>query len=323
MASTIYAIDNELYCFWSNDLSADALTFLDSVDTGYFGYVADEALKHLGDQVTEMRAATNLRIAFFHGLESLLMLIAAAVQAPKCPQAYLGQCSNGALRSVLEKIDKGSVLPQYNRLLKVRSWPGIAEEVLGCFREAETEQQLLVGEFANLWADLATKQQNQIAIWEYNSLKHGFRIQPGGFSLKIEAKGPDHFTPLESTISEKFGTGFQVITKPGDDTDSNRSRVAERHNVIWRVEDLAHLVHLISASLRNVVTYLRAYNGGPPPYEIVRMSESAPRFPSSTSTSVSLAELVPDARPTTKAELAQANQRNQLAREKRNSDGSN
>lgn len=72
MASTIYAVDNDLYCFWSNDLSADALSFLDSMDPGYFVYVADEALRHLGDEATEVRAATNLRVAFFHGLESLL-----------------------------------------------------------------------------------------------------------------------------------------------------------------------------------------------------------------------------------------------------------
>ncbi|MDR3453157.1 MAG: hypothetical protein P4L96_10190 [Rhodoferax sp.] len=321
MASTIYAVDNELYCFWSNDLCADALTFLDSVDAGYFAYVADEALKHLGDETTEMRAATNLRIAFFHGLESLLMLIAAAVQAPKCPQAYLGQCTNDALRSLLKKIDEGAVLPQYNRHLKVRSWPGIAEEVLRCTGETGAEQQRLVGTFANLWADLASKQRNQVAIWEYNSLKHGFRIQPGGFTLKIEANGPNPSNPLELTIGEKFGTGFQVLTKPGDDANTNRSRVTERHNVIWRVEDLAHLVYLISASLRNVVTYLRVYNGGPPPYVIARMTESAPAVPRSTSTSISLAEPVPGARPTTKVELEQANQRNQLLRENRSNDG--
>lgn len=314
MASTIYAVDNELYCFWSNDLSDDALTYLDSVDPGYFVYVADEALKHLGNEATEMRAATNLRIAFFHGLESLLMLIAAAVQAPKCPQAYLGHCSNNELRGVLKKIDESTVLRQYNRRLKVCSWRGIAEEVLSCTGETGPEQQRLVETFANLWEDLASKQQNDVAIWEYNSLKHGFRIQPGGITLKIEADGQNLPNPFEFTIGEKFGTGFQVMTKPGEKTKNNRSRVAERHNVIWRVEDLAHLVYLISASLRNVVTYLRIYNGGPPPYLIARIPESAPTAPSATSTSISLAEAVPGARPTTKAELEQANQRNQLIR---------
>lgn len=245
------------------------------------------------------------------------MLIAAAVQAPKCPQAYLGQCSNGALRSVLRKIDEGALLPQYNRHLKVLSWPGIGEEVLRCTGETGAEQQRLVGTFTNLWTDLASKQRNQIAIWEYNSLKHGFRVHPGGFTLKIEANGPNPSNPLELTIGEKFGTGFHVLTKPGDDTDANRSRLAERHNVIWRVEDLAHLVHLISASLQNVVTYLRIYNGGPPPYVIARPKESAPAAPSATSTSISLAEAVPGARPTTKVELARANQWNQLLRENR------
>jgi hypothetical protein len=317
MASTIYAVNDELFCFWSNDLRADALSFLDSMDPGYFAHVADEALKHIGDEATQMRGATSLRIAFFHGLETLLLLIGAAVQAPKCPQAYLGQCSNEALRKLLGKIDDDAELPIYNRQLKVCSWLGIAEEIFRFFIEPGDEQLRLIETFADLWTDLATKQRDQVAIWEYNSLKHGFRVQAGGFNLKIEAQGQNLESPLEVTIGEKFGTGFQVLAKPGDDTKANRSRVAERHNVIWRVEELAHLVHLISASLQNVVTYLRLYNSGPPPYMFVTQTETTTKVPTATSTSISLTEPVPGARTVTLSDISNANQRNQLVRESR------
>jgi hypothetical protein len=313
MASTIYAIDEELYCFWANDLREASLRFLEDIDPVYFGYIADLAIQQSIDDKNAMRVAANLRLSFFHGAESLLMLLAALIQAPLCPQAYLGQCSNGNLRSVLLKITQGEDVRKFNYSLLNISWDEIAYEVLKISGESGDRLTELAKFFGDFWTQLSSKQLDAIAIAEYNSIKHGFRVGQGGYKIHLSAVNPTDTEPKEITIGgSRFGTSFDVIDRACSPAKGNRSRLAKRHSVNWNLEELAELLQLISASMQNVISYLKSYNGASPPYTVALPNNLS--FPSVLSESFVLTEAVHDAIPTSLEEVKVADDRNRARR---------
>ncbi|RTD84027.1 hypothetical protein EJO68_33360 [Variovorax atrisoli] len=110
----IYAIADDPYCLWEDDTKAAALAFLRSVDHEYFEYIVQRSIADLENPANGMRAATSMRLALFHGGETLFLLIGALIQAPLCPHAWIGQCSTGDLRIVLERIEAGGDLLMQN-----------------------------------------------------------------------------------------------------------------------------------------------------------------------------------------------------------------
>lgn len=76
----------------------------------------------------------------------------------------------------------------------------------------EKEIQRLQGLFSTLWYRFAGDYLNENLIAEYNSLKHGFRINPGGFKLMVGPEStPGVAAPAErmtSLGSSEFGSSF-------------------------------------------------------------------------------------------------------------------
>lgn len=266
MPNTIYAVDDELFCFWAPDLKAAAVAFLKSLDPDYFLYVAKQGLPHIGDKENEMRAGASMRLAFFHGSETLLLLLAAVVQAPWCPQAYLGQCQNVPLRNVLDAIDEGKPVRKFNHRLQDLSWHGIAFEVLRLSGFSPTQISKTAELLGRFWADLSAKNQDEIAIAEYNSIKHGFRVGHGGYQIHFTVNRPGNPATNSTEITlgnQPFGTSFSVITRIGGEEKSNRSRAAHTHHVGWNIESMALSLELLRVSIQNVVAYLSFFNNAP------------------------------------------------------------
>jgi hypothetical protein len=103
--------------------------FLEAVDGGYCTYLAGVHAQRLEAPGADDRqyAATALRVAYSQGLETMFALVAAIVQCPKYPLAWLARYTNNDLRSVVGKIDRGTAFPS---ALKAKpSWHSIAAAV--------------------------------------------------------------------------------------------------------------------------------------------------------------------------------------------------
>ena len=314
----IYAVDEKLYCFWADDIQQSALEFLDSFDPTYFSFIAQQSLAHLNDKTHEMHAAANMRLAFFHGSETLLLLVGALIQAPSCPQAYLGQCSNEKLRNVLSCIDSSTPLKKFNHNLQDISWASIAYEVMrhsGIDNIQVIKTQKL---FEDFWSALASKQQNILAISEYNSLKHGFRVGHGGYKVDFSfdmPPSPSSELPKEFSLGDsRFGTSFKCINQVAGNAKTNQSRSAISHHVNWNFEEIALFLQLIDISIRNILTYLKSYNGAEKVlYSIPNLEKFT--LPNVASESISLEQHPPNAQITTLASLTEAVERNRIKRE--------
>ena len=170
------------WCVWEWDLRDRNLRFLERLDHEYFEYVIRRHIDKLeGDDAR--RAAVAIRVTYHHALETLFTLLAAAVQAPDCVVAWVPKCKTDSLRELVIAISRHGRIPNKLGLDHV-SWDAIAEKVFTPVADAEARDRMRT-RFARLWARLAHQFLNQKAINEYNSLKHGFRVRPGGFSLAV------------------------------------------------------------------------------------------------------------------------------------------
>lgn len=265
MNNIIYAIGDEPYCLWEGDINNAAASFLRSLDHDYFHYIAERSSVDLEDQDKGMHAATSMRLALFHGGETLFLLIGALLQAPRCPHAWIGQCSTGELRTVIDRINADQPFLMQNPRIRNVSWLAISREVMSPCPPCTPGLSATIESFAKFWELLSLNHTDQPSIDEYNSLKHGFRVAHGGFKMMIGTHPADSVPPtqqeMQSLGSSKWGASFKVIKKFDNDVKGDRSRQSIHTAVNWDAEAVINSLHLVADSIRNVATYLGIFVG--------------------------------------------------------------
>lgn len=122
--------------------------------------------------------------------------------------------------------------------------------------------------FGDAWGRLAHEFLDPNNIAEYNALKHGNRVLPGGFTLSMgleEEYGKP--APREATnvmTHSKWGSTFYRIERFGGEDKANRSVRSVRHSVNWNVWNTAAATQLLAMSTRNVISTIQISNGSDP-----------------------------------------------------------
>lgn len=264
MENLIFAINDEPYCLWGYDLDERNSEFLNGIDTKYFDYLLNLYL----DSDEEKRAAIAIRITLHHAIETFFSFLGAYIQAPKCVYAWMEKCSNKQLRKFVESVGEGN--NQVITILNINSvsWFNIAESIFRKY-ESGTEKNIKTTKlYEKLWRRLAHEFLEQNYINEYNSIKHGFRIRPGGFSLTIgtEKEYGVSKTPEQMRLmgKSKYGSTFFKIETIGKNINENRSLCSRRYSINWMIEKDILLTQLVSMSIQNIVSALRVLNGVDP-----------------------------------------------------------
>ena len=261
-----FAVLDVPYCVWDLEPKRRNLEFIERIDPRYYDYIADingEALQ--GE--TSQYAATSLRIAYCHGLETLFSLLCACIQAPDCVIGWLQKYRPDQLRKLVEAI--------FNRRTKIHCKLDIQrvtfEELSGLINrfslKNEEKIERLKGSFSTLWYRFAGDFLNEELIAEYNSLKHGFRINPGGFKLMVGHEStPGVAAPADRMTSlggSDFGSSFSVTEGIGIEADKKNTTHfrLKATSLNWDPECMAAGLRLISISLNNILAFLKLLNG--------------------------------------------------------------
>lgn len=302
--NVVYAIDDELYCYWAASRRESAIQFLDSLDPGYFSFVADQGGACLGHPTLEKRAAASMRIAFFQGTETLLLLLGAFVQAPGCPQAWMGECTPPQLREVTSKITTDGTLLLFNDLLSSASWASVAGAVL---RTSGQEDMIgLAPRFERFWHQLAQTYLLRESVDEYSALRLGVGVESGGVpSMRglAASRGTVIHNNVPPSRGSRWATSFKMTRPVGSDDRESRSRYSVDQSIDWDAEQMVEALHCISASIHNVAAAFRIVHGaGDVTFMVPVFGESEFPRPRSAS-SIALCEVPQRARPTSAQEL--------------------
>lgn len=249
--------------YWDPDLQDKSLEFLKGINPSYYVYVAESQRPHLetDDRETSLNAATVLRIAYGQGLETLMALLCATMQAPACVVGWMHQYRNSDLREMVEAVGKGAAAPYVLSGFRPTSWETVSRAIYSRVQlEDESKREPLSAGFGRLWDRFASDFLNEEATQEYNALKHGSRPKMGGFSLAVglqKEKGvpAETFTPLGGS---KYGSTFFV---PENLAHSGLHVRPKRRSLNWLPENLIAGLGMISLSLTNISAYLRSLAG--------------------------------------------------------------
>lgn len=263
-----FVVYDEPYCIWDLDLAQKNLDFIESMRPEYFKNVALHNVKHLEDKEKNL-AALSIRLAYFHGMETFFSLICATLQAPECVVGWLQKYPPGSLQKMVKDINNG-------RDIKTKkgphqfSWEYLSNTFNSFELEDKEKEQEIKVKFGKFWKSLATEFVDEKLISEYNNIKHGLRIEPGGFHMAIGQEKefgvpppPDEFIPMGGN---EFGSSFFVredICQKGVQNGKCHFQI-KKHNVNWDPTIIGIRVILLSKSIQNVLSFLKMVNGVKP-----------------------------------------------------------
>jgi hypothetical protein len=249
---------------WGTDLREKNLEFLRGIDAGYFEHVA---LTHgpLLDSENKHYAAAAIRIAHGQALETLMGLIAAALQATTCPLGWMLAYQNRHLKDAI--IDISGSIPDRSHLVPLavgRPLDLLAEEMLAATPWPKKTQESRAKAFARCWERWCGEFLDDYQTAEYNALKHGNRTQLGGFMLAIgqeaEYGQPADPTSMHTLVNSEFGSSFFVLEKIHTRLHQRPKRIARN----WSPTGMGHALILMSMSIGNIASFLRRMNGDDP-----------------------------------------------------------
>jgi len=285
-----FTVAEREFCVWEYDLTKLNQNFLESIDPKYFEFVAniyarvlldrDEAkLLTLLDRITDYLgkklgreyfnehdssryASLGVRFAYSLGLETLFAFIAAFMQSPMCPFAWIRLYKPWELDSVISNIHEQRSFHSLVNLDQI-SWESVSQAIHTnlVMESSEREEEVKEG-FARLWRKFASDFLDPMFKEEFNSIKHGLRIRPGGFYMAIGTETePGVRAPKENMQllgKSDFGSSFLSYEKLGD--LSRHVRFIRKHRN-WNPEDMIWGLNLISISIGNIISTMKILNG--------------------------------------------------------------
>jgi hypothetical protein len=252
----VFMVDDVPYCLWSEKNPRNlTIEFLDNIQPKFFEYQADTNLNKLNYKKRRQMAAIALRTAYSHGLETLFFLLCASIQAPHCVPGWMLFCQNKQLYSLLGKINDSKSIDCM--LQDPISWDNISSAVFASLvlPDKKKEKNIKAG-FAELWSRWSSDFVKTDFTREYNSIKHGFRVKPGQNYVALRSPQSSKGTLLGKG---EFGSSYYGYESFGKTNNYQLTKNTRS----WEPEAMAWGLHLISMSIINIVSAIKAVNGIP------------------------------------------------------------
>ena len=99
----VFAVAETPYCCWDLDHQTRSLEFLSGLDPAYFAMVASLCAGQLNED-DAIAASILLRVNYHQGLETLMTLLGAVLQAPLAVPAWIAKCSTGDLKELVAAV---------------------------------------------------------------------------------------------------------------------------------------------------------------------------------------------------------------------------
>ncbi len=268
LSNVVFSVNDNPYCIWDVSLAERNLEFLEQFDSGYFEYLAVTGISGLEDEHHQKHAALLMRQGLYHGLETLFSMLGALIQAPDCVYGWVLKCNPGDVRKIVQRINQGDDSLPRKLVMNNVSWKELSHAIFAYSNSDEIEVKRNAESFSSLWQRLAVYYLKDEHIAEYNGIKHGFRIRPGGFGLRVGLE-PEYGVPpppeaMKTIAYSKFGSSFLTLEKVPVDEKQNRSYRSRKVSLNWSAEQVALLLQLVSMSLGNVIAALKIVNNIPP-----------------------------------------------------------
>ena len=279
MPSIPFCVIEKPYMIWAADVRADNERFLTRIDTDLYyrmahniigAPVADEEPEvgvsgEDGDDQDRKDVSSLSRLLWHHGMETLVMLLGAYIQAPSAVHAYFLKSKTEDAVQMAQLLVKEQC-PRYNR---IEGAPFSLTSLLnGIHRCAGWQHhETVVARFANALRNMLHDYVDEEHRWEYNSIKHGLRASHGRFALAIgKEEIPGIPAPPEAMqmIGLSRDASFFEVARPLTNATNQESKInfmTAQVSVSWSLEKVLIELQLLSFLLHNTISALRIFGG--------------------------------------------------------------
>lgn len=259
-----FPVGRRAHCVWEWNLYERNAEYLSALQPNYFGYLASKYGPDLeGDQ--KQFAAVGIRTAYGQALETFFALACAVIQAPRCVFGWMQLYRQNELEELVRAIGEGreclaGVRPRPS------SWRDFASVCLTHLALEDTEKEAAVKKgYGDLWPLFASDFLEDGAQEEYNNLKHGLRVRPGGFRLAIGREDtPGKPAPAERMVSlggSEFGSSSFRRVRLREKARHYRMQRVHRN---WDPGEVGSRLQLLAMSMENLIGFARILNGEDP-----------------------------------------------------------
>lgn len=264
MQYSIVMIDETPFCFWDLDIRKKNEDFIQGYDPMYFEVVSSMMYHYLDEgnlsDKEKQYMSFGIRLLLSQITEAFFSLLTASLQSPDCIYGWLFKYRSNQLHSVINKISKD--IPIKNKLkLTDISWQSISN-IIHQFKLEDMEKEKSIKEkFALFWGRMAKEFQSEDFLSVYNSMKHGYRVSPGGvfvaFGLeKIPGKAVSP-KDMQSLGGSKYGASHYYIDEKISDGKNIRLR---QRTTNWCPRSIWEQIALLRISISNVLSFLKIYH---------------------------------------------------------------
>lgn len=266
---------------WAVDARADNEHFLKLLDANLYYRIAHNIIGASQTAEEAENAATDKdeadqdrkdvstlsRLLWHHGMETLVMLLGAYIQAPSAVHAYFLKCKTEDAVQMAKLLSREES-PKYHRL---EGAPFSLVSLLnGIHRRAGwLQHDMIVEQFARVLRHMLSDYVDEKHRAEYNSIKHGLRASHGRFALALgiqEAPGIPAPPEAMQMVGFSRDASFFEIVKPLGNATKQQSKInfmTEHISVSWSLEKVLMELQLLSLLIHNTVSALRIIGGAP------------------------------------------------------------
>jgi hypothetical protein len=275
-ASVAFRVIDRPFVLWSHDSQSENIKFLDSIDSDFYhrtvqNLFCDEKgnLRIDADNSDARKDVSSLaRLIWNHGLETLVMLLGAYIQAPFAVHGFFLKCENKDCREIARYLLSGQIPeshcltnPQFDFDAFVR---GIHAGTIWANDEAT------MSNFARSLRGMLREYDRNDHRAEYNSIKHGLRARHGRFAVAFGLEDTPGVPAPEENITmlsdSMDGSHFFTIkTFPNVSKKIAREQFSVRHSSVgWSLEKTLLDIQIFSSWIGNVVSAIKIAMGALP-----------------------------------------------------------
>lgn len=264
--NTFFFVGERPFCFWDENINKKNLEFLEGLNTHFFSYIANsfKIIPGAEKEDDSQQSALLIRFMYSVALESFFALIACSVQAPYAIPVWINLYKGYELKNIIDGIQNEK--PIFSLLnAKTLSWSSIIYYLLSNFIliDKSKESEIKIG-FANLWSAFASEYLEEGFSDEFNGIKHGLRVHPGGCNIYFGIhKNPHEPVPLDKlqlVSKSDFGTDYFKSESIGNSKHHHRLKRYRRN---WNPNIIARNLVLLEMSIMNIQSALKIINGIP------------------------------------------------------------
>jgi len=259
-------INQRPLCVWGTNIDKSNKDFIDSIDPDYFDYLrsihsqAFDRDEIVDLDVQSQYAALSLRTAYSQSLETLFSLMFSTIQSPYCVPAWMNSYKNNELKNLVEKVHQGQEPILSIHGSEKLSWSAIYDRFFPVDPATKDDFSSETREgFIKTWSYFADDFLNESFNLEFNCIKHGLRVRPGGFKLLFGFTQDGDSLPPEEMMelsNSDFGLSYLKLHS----INKNHAQIKYEHRN-WNPKSLMWGLDFSAISIYNFRLVLQVMNG--------------------------------------------------------------